>query len=175
MKPALADTSARIAELNSEITALENAGPSLAERLSAAAAELAQARQHFEHHGFNAVGAAPSERLLYFRRAVLGALLTIDGDNKLSASERRRIERQHRERGGFDYGPQEAAERLRELRAERRRLEAAREIGWRQLEDRGEAVDRSGEFSPEAFLSTAADLAAIAAGQAPADTTEVTA
>jgi hypothetical protein len=151
-----ADLTRRISAVEHEIAAIEHGGPPLAEVLVNSERELLRARDHFVKHGFAPVGAAPSERAHYNSLAMRGALMLIGGEAIL-ASERQRLEAL----GGVSYDP----ERLRRLRVELRRLEAVRELDWRQREERGEVIDRSGRFSPEAFLSTADDLQHLADGQ----------
>lgn len=161
-----AEIATRLSQVSYEIGALENAGPALAERLAAAEAELLRAREHFERIGFTTVGVVPAERLRNFQKATVGALMVINS-NALLVAERARIEREHQARGGFAFSAEERAERLAELRGELKRLEAARELGWREREEHGEAVDRN-QFSPEMFLISDSDLAALAAGKEPA-------
>jgi hypothetical protein len=155
--PSAAEIGRRIAEIAGEISALERSGPSLAERLAGAEAELAQARGHFERFGFATVGVVPAERFRNFQRSVIGALMTIDG-GKITASERARIEAS----GGLGISETEKGERLAALRSELRPLLAQREAAWRSEETAGRTADRS-QFDPEMYLASDADLALVAA------------
>ena len=106
-----------------------------------------------------------AERGLYRYRALIGALVMLDGD-RLRQIERERVRRVFESTGGLGLDPEEKRHRRAEIDGRLRQLQARRELEWRTTEGTGEIAPHA-DWGGEFLLRRDADLKLISEGQTP--------
>ena len=116
-----------IAALQAEISSVERAPPTVAERHAAAAAELRSAEALYRTRGLRPAALHPAEQEHLQRLAVVGMCMVIDAD-KLLKAEHQRIAAE-----GEGMSAADKARRLDQLRGAILKAAARRELAVRQI------------------------------------------
>jgi hypothetical protein len=156
-----------ITALERDINATERAGPSLDERIGAAVTKLEEAERFYRAHGLSApLGGSAAQQRHFDKLVMIGALMAINR-KQLVDVETTRVRTQFEANGGVGMTEVQRQQRLAALHGDLRKLQAQRELAWREQDGDDAFAARPG-IDAEAgglFLMSDADLQRIANGK----------